>query len=123
MAWKLGPALAAGCTIVIKPSERTSLSTLALLRLAQKAGFPEGTINLVLGGAEVGHLLSSDPAIDLTMFTGSLAVGRKVMAAAAHTTKRLVLELGGKSATIVLPGSDLEEVTGPSILRWARNAC
>jgi aldehyde dehydrogenase (NAD+) len=122
VAWKLGPALAAGCTIVIKPSERTSLSTLALIRLAHEAGFPEGVVNLVIGEGDVGHVLSSHPDVDLTMFTGSLAVGRRIMQAAAQTTKRLVLELGGKSATIVLPGADVEEVAGPSILRWARNA-
>lgn len=122
VVWKLGPALAAGCTIVIKPSERTSLSTLALLRLADRAGFPAGVVNFVLGEGDVGRVLSSHPDVDLAMFTGSLAVGRRIMEAAARTTKRLVLELGGKSATIVLPGADLDEVTGPSILRWARNA-
>jgi len=122
VVWKLGPALAAGCTIVIKPSERTPLSTIALIRLAERAGFPEGAVNMVLGEGDVGHLLSSHPDVDLTMFTGSLAVGRKIMTAAAETTKRLVLELGGKSATIVMPGADIDEVTGPSVLRWARNA-
>ena len=122
VAWKLGPALAAGCTIVLKPSPRTSLSTIAMVRMADRVGFPPGVINVVLGEGPVGHLLSSHPDIDMTMFTGSLEVGRKIMAAAAHTTKRLVLELGGKSATIVLPGADLQAVTGPSILRWCRNA-
>jgi aldehyde dehydrogenase (NAD+)/betaine-aldehyde dehydrogenase len=122
VVWKLGPGLAAGCTLVLKPSERTSLSTLALIRLAHQAGFPDGVVNFVLGEGDVGHLLSSHPDVDLTMFTGSLAIGRRIMAAAAQTTKRLVLELGGKSATIVLPGTDIDEVTGPSILRWARNA-
>jgi aldehyde dehydrogenase (NAD+) len=122
VVWKLGPALAAGCTIVIKPSERTPLSTLALIRLAHETGFPDGVVNLVLGEGDIGHLLSSHRDVGLAMFTGSLAVGRRIMEAAAHTTKRLVLELGGKSATIILPGSDLDAVTGPSVLRWARNA-
>ena len=122
VVWKLGPALAAGCTIVIKPSERTSLSTMALIRLVHEAGIPPGVVNFVLGEGDIGHLLSSHPDVDLAMFTGSLGVGRRIMQAAAHTTKRLVLELGGKSATIILPGADLDEVTGPSILRWARNA-
>jgi aldehyde dehydrogenase (NAD+)/betaine-aldehyde dehydrogenase len=122
VVWKLGPALAAGCTIVIKPSERTSLSTLALIRLVEQAGFPEGAVNFVLGEADVGQVLSSHPDVDLTMFTGSYAVGRRIMQAASETTKRLVLELGGKSATIILPGADLDAVTGPSILRWTRNA-
>lgn len=122
VVWKLGPALAAGCTIVIKPSERTSLSTLALIRLAHQAGFPEGVVNLLLGEGDVGQLLSSHPDIDMTMFTGSLAVGQQIMKAAARTTKKLVLELGGKSAAIVMPGADPDEVAGSSILRWARNA-
>jgi aldehyde dehydrogenase (NAD+)/betaine-aldehyde dehydrogenase len=122
VVWKLGPGLAAGCTLVIKPSERTSLSTLALLRLAERAGFPPGTINFLLGDGVVGDALVSHPDVDLAMFTGSLKIGREIMKTAAHTTKRLVLELGGKSATIIMPGADLEAVTGPSILRWARNA-
>lgn len=122
VVWKLGPGLAAGCTLIIKPSERTSLSTLALLRLAERAGFPPGSINFLLGDGVVGDLLVSHPDVDLAMFTGSLKVGQKIMKTAAQTTKRLVLELGGKSATIIMPGADLEAVTGPSILRWARNA-
>jgi aldehyde dehydrogenase (NAD+)/betaine-aldehyde dehydrogenase len=122
VVWKLGPGLAAGCTLVIKPSERTSLSSLALLRLAERAGFPPGTINFLLGDGAVGDVLVSHPDVDLAMFTGSLKIGREIMRTAAQTTKRLVLELGGKSATIVMPGADLQEVTGPSILRWARNA-
>jgi aldehyde dehydrogenase (NAD+) len=122
VAWKLGPALAAGCTLILKPSERTSLSTLAFVRLAAEVGLPEGVLNFVLGESDIGNLLSSHPDVDLTMFTGSLAVGRRIMEAASKTTKRLILELGGKSATIILPDADLEEVTGPSIQRWARNA-
>lgn len=122
VVWKLAPGLAAGCTLVIKPSERTSLSTLALIRLADRAGFPPGTVNFLLGDGVVGGALVSHPDVDLAMFTGSLKVGREIMHAAAQTTKRLVLELGGKSATVIMPGADLDEVTGPSIQRWARNA-
>jgi aldehyde dehydrogenase (NAD+) len=122
VAWKLGPGLAAGCSMIFKPSPRTPLATLAMIRLADAAGFPPGVINLVPGEGDVGALLSSHPDIDMTMFTGSLEVGRKVMVAAAHTTKRLVLELGGKSANILLPGADVAEATLPSILRWSRNA-
>ncbi|MGV1047010.1 MAG: aldehyde dehydrogenase family protein [Solirubrobacterales bacterium] len=122
VVWKLGPGLAAGCTLVIKPSERTSLSTLALIRLADRAGFPPGVVSFLLGDGAVGDALVADPDVDLAMFTGSLEVGREIMRAAAQTTKRLVLELGGKSATVIMPGAALDEVTGPSIQRWARNA-
>jgi aldehyde dehydrogenase (NAD+)/betaine-aldehyde dehydrogenase len=122
VVWKVGPGLAAGCTLVVKPSERTPLSTLAFLRLVERAGFPPGSVNFVIGEADVGQLLSSHVDVDMVMFTGSLAVGKKIMSAATDTTKRVVLELGGKSANIILPGADLDEVTGPSILRWVRNA-
>jgi aldehyde dehydrogenase (NAD+)/betaine-aldehyde dehydrogenase len=120
--WKLAPGLAAGCTLVLKPSPRTPLSTMAMLRLVEQAGFPPGVVNLVIGDADVGETLSSHRAVDLVMFTGSLNVGRAIMRSAAQTTKRLVLELGGKSATIVMPGADVENLAGPSILRWVRNS-
>lgn len=122
VAWKLGPGLAAGCTLVFKPSPRTPLSTLAFMRLVEKVDLPRGVVNFVLGEGDVGNTLSTHPGVDMVMFTGSLAVGRRIMQAAAHTTKRLVLELGGKSATIVLPGADVEEIVGASVYRFARNA-
>ena len=120
--WKLAPGLAAGCTLVFKPSPRTPLSTMALMRLVDQVGFPKGVINFVAGDADVGELLSSHKAVDMVMFTGSLSVGRRVMESATRTVKRLVLELGGKSATILLPGSDISDLTGPSIMRWVRNS-
>jgi aldehyde dehydrogenase (NAD+) len=120
--WKLGPALAAGCTTILKPSEFSPLSTIALIRIFEQAGFPRGTVNMVVGDAAVGAQLTSHPDVDMVMFTGSVATGRKVMGGATESMKRLVLELGGKSAAIVLPGTDLEEIVGPSILRWVRNA-
>lgn len=120
--WKLGPGIAAGCTLVFKPSPRTPLSTMALVKLVEQVGLPPGVVNFVIGGNDTGELLSDHDAVDMVMFTGSLAVGRKIMRSAARTTKKLVLELGGKSATILLPGSDIPALTEPSIMRWARNS-
>lgn len=120
--WKLGPGLAAGCTLVFKPSPRTPLSTMALVKLVEQVGLPPGVVNFVIGGNDTGELLTDHDAVDMVMFTGSLVVGRRIMQSAARTTKRLVLELGGKSATILLPGSDIPALTEPSIMRWARNS-
>lgn len=122
VAWKLGPGLAAGCTLVLKPSPRTPLSTLAFMRIVDRAELPPGVVNFVLGEGDVGEVLSGHRAVDMVMFTGSLQVGRAIMHSAAQTTKRAVLELGGKSATIVLPGADIERISGPSILRFVRNS-
>ena len=122
VAWKLGPGLAAGCSLVFKPSPRTPLATLAFMRLVERADLPQGVVNFVMGDGDVGETLSSHPDVDMVMFTGSLAVGRHIMQAAAHTTKRLVLELGGKSASIILPGSDVDDVVANSIYRFARNS-
>eukprot|EP00993_Chasmostoma_nieuportense_P000799 NODE_1733_length_1398_cov_49.188041_g1646_i0.p1 GENE.NODE_1733_length_1398_cov_49.188041_g1646_i0~~NODE_1733_length_1398_cov_49.188041_g1646_i0.p1 ORF type:complete len:233 (+),score=47.54 NODE_1733_length_1398_cov_49.188041_g1646_i0:351-1049(+) len=109
-AWKWGPALAVGCTVVIKPASYTSLSLLFLCQLTQRAGFPPGTINVVTGsGTKVGTPLVNHPHVDKIAFTGSTEVGRKIMIEAAKTFKRVTLELGGKSPTIVLPDADLEE--------------
>ena len=120
--WKLGPGLAAGCTLVFKPSPRTPLSTMALVKLVEQAGLPPGVVNFVIGGNDTGELLTDHDAVDMVMFTGSLGVGRRIMQTASRTTKRLVLELGGKSATILLPGSDIPALTEASIMRWARNS-
>jgi aldehyde dehydrogenase (NAD+) len=120
--WKLGPGLAAGCTMVFKPSPRTPLSTMALVKLVEQAGLPPGVVNFVVGDNDSGELLCDHQAVDMVMFTGSLAVGRRITATSARTTKRLVLELGGKSATILLPGADIPSLTEASIMRWARNS-
>lgn len=107
-AWKLAPALAAGCTVVLKPSELTSPAEHALLDIVSQAGVPAEVVNIVNGGAEVGALLTQHPLIDKTSFTGSTNAGKKVMAAAAESMKRLTLELGGKSALIVREDADID---------------
>ena len=107
--WKVLPALAAGCTVVIKPSEMTPLTTLTLARLASEAGLPDGVFNVVTGaGADVGTALAGHPDVDLVTFTGSTAVGRKVMAAAAVHGHRTQLELGGKAPFVVFDDADLD---------------
>ncbi|MFV0296420.1 MAG: aldehyde dehydrogenase family protein [Hyphomicrobiaceae bacterium] len=107
--WKVAPALAAGCTIVLKPAEQTPLTALLLAELALEAGVPQGVFNVVLGGAEVGSALSTHPDVDKIAFTGSTGVGRAIATAAAQSNlKRVTLELGGKSPMIVLPDADLD---------------
>jgi aldehyde dehydrogenase (NAD+) len=122
IAWKVGPALAAGCTVVLLPSPRGTLCSVAVVRLAEQAGVPPGVLNLVPGGADVGQRLSGHPDVDLVSFTGSNTVGAAVAHAAAETHTKVVLELGGKSPTVVLPGADLARAVGPSMLRFCRNA-
>lgn len=106
---KMADALAAGCTIVLKPSELTSLATLRLGELVQAAGFPDGVVNIVTGyGHEVGQRLAEHPDVDKISFTGSTAVGKILLKAAAGNLKRLTLELGGKSPAIVFGDADLD---------------
>jgi betaine-aldehyde dehydrogenase len=108
-SWKVAPALAAGNTIVLKPSEITPLTTIALFRLIEEAGAPRGVANLVLGsGATVGAAMTSHPEVDLVSFTGGLATGRAIMAAAAEGPKNIALELGGKNPNIVFADADFE---------------
>jgi acyl-CoA reductase-like NAD-dependent aldehyde dehydrogenase len=108
-SWKLGPALACGNTVVLKPAELTPLTTLRLAELALEAGIPEGVVNVVAGpGSVVGKRLVEHPDVAKIGFTGSTEVGRGVMAGAAATIKRVTLELGGKSANIVFADADLE---------------
>ncbi len=108
-AWKLAPALAAGCTIVIKVAEETPLSALKLGQLLQEAGIPEGGVNIVTGfGEEAGAPLAAHPDVDKVAFTGSTEVGRSIVQAAAGNLKKVSLELGGKSPNIVLSDADLE---------------
>jgi len=109
LAWKLAPALAAGCTCVIKPSEFTSVSTLEVMALIEEAGIPNGVVNVVTGyGADVGGPLVEHPGIAKVSFTGSDATGQRVNEAAAKTFKRVALELGGKSPNIVFEDADRE---------------
>ncbi|OBI52029.1 carnitine dehydratase [Mycobacterium sp. E796] len=107
LLWKLCPALAAGNTLVIKPSEITPVSTLVLARLAAEAGFPDGVVNVVTGAGPVGAALASHPGVDKIAFTGSTAVGKKIAVTAAERLARISLELGGKSPNIVFPDADL----------------
>ncbi|PLR80817.1 betaine-aldehyde dehydrogenase [Bacillus canaveralius] len=106
--WKLGAALATGCTAVLKPAEQTPLSALYLAELVAEAGFPEGVLNIVPGfGETAGQPLVDHPLVDKVAFTGSTEVGKLIMARAAKTVKRVTLELGGKSPNIILPDADL----------------
>jgi acyl-CoA reductase-like NAD-dependent aldehyde dehydrogenase len=108
-SWKLGPALACGNTVVLKPAELTPLSALRLAELALEAGIPEGVLNVVPGkGSVVGERLVEHPDVAKIGFTGSTEVGRQVMRGAAGTIKRVTLELGGKSANVVFADADLE---------------
>lgn len=108
-AWKLGPALATGCTVVLKPAEQTPLSALRLGELIQKAGFPEGVVNIVTGfGETAGAALASHPDVDKVAFTGSTEVGKLIVSAAAGNLKKVTLELGGKSPNIIFDDADLE---------------
>lgn len=109
MAWKLGAALAVGCTVVVKPAELTSLSALRFAELVQEAGIPDGVVNIVTGrGSVVGSAMSSHPGIDKLSFTGSTPVGYSVGKAAMDQMKRLTLELGGKSPVIVFADADIK---------------
>src|SRR5205085_7063240 len=109
-SWKLGPALACGNTVVLKPAELTPLSALRLAELVLEAGIPEGVVNVVVGpGRVVGQRLVEHADVAKIGFTGSTEVGRSVMQAAAGTIKRVTLELGGKSANVVFADADLEQ--------------
>ncbi len=108
-AWKWGPALAAGCTIVMKPAEQTPLTCLRMARLAQKAGIPDGVINVVPGyGPTAGAAIVKHPGVDKVAFTGELATAQIIQREAAATMKRLTFELGGKSPNIVFADADLD---------------
>ena len=107
-AWKLGPALACGNCVVLKPAEQTPMSALFLGRLFCEAGFPEGVVNIVTGFGEAGAALASHMDVDKVAFTGSTEVGHKIVTASAGNLKRVSLELGGKSPSIVFDDADLE---------------
>lgn len=105
---KLTPALAAGCTVILKPAELTPLSAIALGRLVLEAGFPDGVVNIVNGlGAGAGAALANHPGVDKISFTGSTATGRKIIEATTGNIKKAALELGGKSPVVVMPDADL----------------
>jgi acyl-CoA reductase-like NAD-dependent aldehyde dehydrogenase len=113
-AWKLGPALAAGCTVLLKPAEQTPLTALRLGELALEAGFPPGVINVLTGDGRTGAGIVEHPGIDKLAFTGSTEVGREIGAKAGRALKRVTLELGGKSPNIILPDADLKAATAGS---------
>jgi len=108
-SWKVAPALTAGCTFILKPSELTPSTAVALLEIIDEAGTPKGVANLVLGaGAVVGAPLTSDKRVDMVSFTGGLATGKAIMAACAQTIKKIALELGGKNPNIIFADADLD---------------
>lgn len=120
---KMGAALAAGCTVVIKPAEQTSLATLRLGSLIRDAGFPDGVVNIVTGyGNEVGQALAEHNGVDKISFTGSTAVGKALLKAAAGDLKRLTLELGGKSPAIVFKDADLDVAVADVLKNFTYNA-
>nr|AMJ39514.1 aldehyde dehydrogenase 5F1 [Bixa orellana] len=120
---KVGPALACGCTVVIKPSELTPLTALAATELALQAGIPPGVINVVMGNApEIGDALLASPQVRKITFTGSTAVGKKLMAGAAGTVKRLSLELGGNAPCIVFDDADLDVAVKGTLAAKFRNS-
>ncbi|KAF0172293.1 MAG: hypothetical protein FD162_2390 [Rhodobacteraceae bacterium] len=109
-AWKVAPALAAGCCMVLKPSEHTSLTALELGEIVNAAGLPPGVLNIVTGlGAEVGQAIAEHPGVDKLAFTGSVPTGARLMATAARDVKNISLELGGKSPFVVFADSDIEK--------------
>ena len=116
LSWKIGPALATGNTIVLKPSEITPLSAIRMCSLLKEAGIPDGVVNIVTGyGNTVGEAISSHLKIQKVAFTGSTLVGRKIMEAAARSNlKNVTLELGGKSPSIIFDDADLDEA-----VKWA----
>lgn len=110
--WKIAPALAAGCTVVLKPAEQTPLAALELGRLLQQAGLPNGVVNIVNGiGAKAGAALAAHPDVDKVAFTGSTETGKRIVQAALGNLKRVSLELGGKSPVFVFPDADLDAAT------------
>jgi acyl-CoA reductase-like NAD-dependent aldehyde dehydrogenase len=122
-SWKLGPALAAGNTVVLKPAELTPLTAVELARIVVEAGVPEGVFNVVVGqGRVVGERLVDHPDVAKVAFTGSTEVGRRIAARAAETIKRVTLELGGKSANVIFADADLERAAASAPMAVFGNA-
>ncbi|MGY3473529.1 NAD-dependent succinate-semialdehyde dehydrogenase [Bradyrhizobium ottawaense] len=119
---KIAPALASGCTVVIKPAPETPLTALALAQLADRAGFPPGTLNVITGEASaIGSVLTTHPAVRLVGFTGSTAVGKLLMSQAATTVKKVALELGGNAPFIVFDDADLDAAVDGTVVSKFRN--
>lgn len=106
--WKIGPALAAGCTVILKPAPTTPLTALMLAELTEEAGIPPGVLNVIPGGNETGQALVEHPDVRMVSLTGSTATGKRVMETAAKTLKRVHLELGGKAPVIIFDDADIE---------------
>jgi len=119
---KLAPALLAGCTVVLKPSELAPAAAAHLMSACEQAGMPPGVLNIVWGDGEVGEALVTHPGVQMVSFTGSTQVGRKVAALAAGDMKRVSMELGGKSPAIVLPGADLARAVKATVASCFLNA-
>jgi betaine-aldehyde dehydrogenase len=120
-AWKIGPALAAGCTVVLKPAPTTPLTTLMLAELAKEAGIPDGVFNVVCGGDEVGRMLVAHPKVRMIGLTGSTRAGKEVMRTAADTLKRVHLELGGKAPLLVFDDASVETVAAKATIAATAN--
>jgi betaine-aldehyde dehydrogenase len=120
-AWKLGPALAAGCTIVLKPAPGTPLTTLMFAELIKEAGIPDGVVNIITGGNDTGQAIVEHPDVRMVSLTGSTATGKKIMKTAADTLKRVHLELGGKAPIIVFDDADPELVATKASLAATLN--
>ncbi|MES0033097.1 aldehyde dehydrogenase [Mesorhizobium sp. M0040] len=126
IAWKLGPALAAGCTTVIKPSPEASLDSYMLAEALDEAGIPPGVVNIVFGGRETGALLAAHPGVDKVSFTGSTGAGRQVALACANRFARVTLELGGKSGALLLDDADLDTffpLVAPACIPFSGQIC
>jgi len=122
-SWKVAPALAAGCTVVLKPAGQTPLTALELAKIALEAGLPEGVLNVVTGeGRDLGQAIVEHPGIDKIAFTGSTATGKRVAATAAQTVKRVTLELGGKSPSLVFGDADLQQAVNGALYGVFYNA-
>ena len=120
-AWKIGPALAAGCTIILKPAPGTPLTTLMFAELIKEAGIPDGVVNVISGGNDAGQALVEHPDVRMISLTGSTATGKKIMKTAADTLKRVHLELGGKAPLIVFDDADPELVAAKASMAATLN--
>lgn len=119
---KLAPALAAGCTVVLKPASTTPLEGLILAEIGEEAGLPPGVLNVITGGREANKTLTTHPGVDMISFTGSDFVGTQIYAQAAQSLKKVVLELGGKSANIILEDADLDAVAAEVVAHTTKQA-
>ena len=120
-AWKIGPALAAGCTIILKPAPGTPLTTLMFAELIKEAGIPDGVVNVISGSNDAGQALVEHPDVRMVSLTGSTGTGKKIMKTAAETLKRVHLELGGKAPIIVFDDADLELVAAKASMAATLN--